>query len=84
MIEFEDVNKTYGRPGRVPAALNGISFHVEEGDFALLMGPSGSGKSTLIKNIFYPALVKALGGYGPKTGQFDAAESPVDCSAWGT
>lgn len=51
MIEFEEVNKTYGRPGRVPAALNGISFHVEEADFALLMGPSGSGKSTLLKLI---------------------------------
>ena len=51
MIDFEEVSKTYGRPGRVPAALAGVSFRVDEGEFALLMGPSGAGKSTLLKLI---------------------------------
>jgi cell division transport system ATP-binding protein len=51
MIEFEEVSKTYGRAGRIPAALNRITFRVEEGEFALLMGPSGAGKSTLLKLI---------------------------------
>ena len=37
-----------------------------------MSGVSGSGKSSLIKNILYPALVKKLGGYGPKAGQFDS------------
>ena len=30
-------------------ALNGVSFQVDDGDFAFLVGPSGSGKSTIIK-----------------------------------
>ena len=37
-----------------------------------MSGVSGSGKSSLIKNILYPSLVKKLGGYGPKVGQFDS------------
>ena len=51
MIEFEEVSKTYGRPGRVPAALEDVSFRVEDGEFALLMGPSGAGKSTLARTL---------------------------------
>lgn len=51
MIEFLEVQKTYGRPGKVAPALDDVSFRVEEGEFALLMGPSGAGKSTLLKLI---------------------------------
>ncbi len=40
----------------------------------LVTGMSGSGKSTLVKNILYPALIKANGGYGTKVGQFDELE----------
>ena len=49
IIEFVEVQKTYGRPGEVAPALEGVSLAVEEGEFALLMGPSGAGKSTLLK-----------------------------------
>ena len=35
----------------------------------VVTGVSGSGKSTLVKKIVYPALLKALGGYGEKAGQ---------------
>ena len=46
MIILEDVSKAYstGAP-----ALNGISLHVQPGDFVFIVGDSGSGKSTLIK-----------------------------------
>ncbi len=32
-------------------ALSGVSFSLERGDFAVLIGPSGSGKSTLIQHL---------------------------------
>ena len=51
IIEFTEVTKTYGRPGRVPPALRDVSFGVGEGELALVVGPSGAGKSTLLKLI---------------------------------
>ena len=38
--------------------------------FTAVTGVSGSGKSTLVKKILYPALLRAIGGYGEKPGQF--------------
>lgn len=52
--------------------LKNINVTIPLNVLTVVSGISGSGKSTLIKSIFYPALVKALGGYGPKTGQFDS------------
>ena len=46
MIRLIDVKKTYDNGTE---ALKGISFTIEDGDFAFLVGPSGSGKSTIIK-----------------------------------
>lgn len=46
MIEFENVFKEYPN-GMI--ALSNISFKIEKGDFAFLVGSSGAGKSTLIK-----------------------------------
>ncbi len=38
--------------------------------FTAVTGVSGSGKSTLVKKILYPALLRQIGGYGEKPGQF--------------
>lgn len=40
----------------------------------VVTGVSGSGKSTLIKKILYPAVLKEIGGFGEKAGQFTAME----------
>ena len=48
LIELINVVKKYPN-GTI--ALNNISFSIEKGDFAFVVGPSGSGKSTIIKHI---------------------------------
>lgn len=40
----------------------------------VVTGVSGSGKSTLVKQIVYPALLKSIGGYGEKAGEFTSME----------
>ena len=45
-MRFERVGKRYG--GSVEALTN-VSFAIEAGDFAFVVGPSGSGKSTLLR-----------------------------------
>lgn len=36
----------------------------------VVTGVSGSGKSTLVKKLLYPIMLKEVGGYGEKSGQF--------------
>jgi len=40
----------------------------------VVTGVSGSGKSTLVKKILYPTILKEMGGYGKKAGQFTKIE----------
>ncbi len=40
----------------------------------VVTGVSGSGKSTLVKKILYPSVLKEVGGYGEKAGQFTKIE----------
>ncbi|WP_373073223.1 excinuclease ABC subunit UvrA [Zeaxanthinibacter enoshimensis] len=39
----------------------------------VVTGVSGSGKSTLVKKLLYPIVLKEIGGYGEKAGQFTDA-----------
>ena len=40
----------------------------------VVTGVSGSGKSTLVKKLLYPIVLKEIGGYGEKAGQFTRVE----------
>lgn len=40
----------------------------------VITGVSGSGKSTLVKKLLYPIILKELGGYGEKAGQYSSMD----------
>jgi excinuclease ABC subunit A len=44
----------------------------------VITGVSGSGKSTLVKKLLYPILLKEVGGYGEKAGQYTAMSGKFD------
>ena len=52
MLQLNDLHKTFN-PGTVneKVALNGVSLHLEAGDFATIVGSNGAGKSTLFNAI---------------------------------
>ena len=45
-----------------------VSFPLDM--LTVVTGVSGSGKSTLVKKLLYPIILKEVGGYGEKAGQF--------------
>src|SRR5690606_2936111 len=54
--------------------LNNIDVEFPLNMLTVITGVSGSGKSTLVKKILYPAMLKEIGGYGEKVGQFTKIE----------
>lgn len=51
LISVHNLCKKYDNEGVTTEALRGVSFSIEKGEFAAIMGPSGSGKSTLMQII---------------------------------
>lgn len=58
--------------------LKNIDVRFPLGVLTMVTGVSGSGKSTLVKQILYPAILKKLGGYGKKAGQFTGIEGKFE------
>lgn len=57
--------------------LNNIDVFFPVGAFTAVTGVSGSGKSTLVKKILYPAMLRHIGGYGEKPGQFSKLDGDL-------
>ncbi len=48
ILRVENLTKIYGKDSTKVTALDNVSFSVEKGEFAAIVGASGSGKSTLL------------------------------------
>lgn len=47
-VEFRDVRKVYTMGEVKVAAVDGMTFDIEQGELVVVVGPSGSGKTTLL------------------------------------
>lgn len=48
MITVSHLTRHYTMDGLTVSALEDVSFHIDQGEYAAIVGPSGSGKSTLM------------------------------------
>src|SRR6059058_2961842 len=51
MIRLDGVTRVYATPRGNIAAVDDVSFEVDEGDICVLLGPSGCGKTTTLRMI---------------------------------
>ncbi len=67
MISFRNVSKSYGQN----VAVRDLSFHIERGEFIVLIGASGAGKTTVLQllhhEIFPTSGVVTVGEYSSDT-----------------
>ncbi len=81
-IEIPEKRRIWKKSIKVKGArhnnLKNIDVEFPVGVFTAVTGVSGSGKSTLVKKILYPAMLRHIGGYGEKPGQFTSLEGTFD------
>ena len=80
-LRLDGVRKSFRREtGETVLALDNISFSVDQGGLAALVGPDGAGKTTLIRLL--AGLMKADGGtvsvLGIRRGQGSASDPVAD------
>ena len=61
-VKLDDVRKIYHMGEVEIAAADGISFQIEKGEFAVVVGPSGAGKTTVL-NILCGNIRSGAGGW---------------------
>ena len=47
-VIFENVCKYYHMGAQTIAASDHVTFHIEQGEFCIIVGPSGAGKTTVL------------------------------------
>ncbi|TRW50356.1 ATP-binding cassette domain-containing protein [Aliidiomarina halalkaliphila] len=71
MIKTDGLMKAY----KDVQALNGLSFHAEDGKITGLLGPNGAGKTTCLRSIY--GLIKADAGFAT-VDDINAADQPLE------
>jgi len=79
-VTLEDIKKIYHMGEVEIAAADGISFEIEKGEFAVVVGPSGAGKTTVL-NIL-GGMDTATEGIVSVDGEYVSAYSPKQLTAY--